>query len=182
MNVTETVWKQYHSKLLAFIVKRVDDHHVAEDILQDVFVKIHTQLDSLKDGTKMESWLYQITRHAIIDYYRTKKTFEELPDWISQQQTELSAATRQDIETCLRPMIEQLPTIYRDALILSELQGKTQQEVAIHQNISLSAAKSRIQRGRILLKGMLYECCQFEFDHKGKVIDYNIKNKDYTSC
>jgi len=182
MNITEKVWKLYHSKLLAFIVKRVDDRFAADDILQDVFVKIHTQLHSLKDVTKMESWLYQITRNAVIDYYRSKKPLEELPNWISQQQTEPSHSARQDLEACLRPMIEQLPAIYRDALILSELQGKTQQDVSKLQEISLSGAKSRIQRGRSLLKGMLFECCRFEFDHKGEVIDYTIKNKGCTSC
>ena len=89
---------------------------------------------------------------------------------------------RQELEACLRPMIEQLPANYRDALVLSELEGKTQQEVSRDQNISLSGAKSRVQRGRSLLKGMMFECCQLEFDHKGKVIDYNIKNKGCDTC
>ena len=182
INITERVWKEYHSKLLAFIAKRVDDHSVAEDILQNVFEKIHSRMDSLHEAEKLESWLYQITRNAVIDHYRTRKPSEELPEWISQPETDPSVQARQELEACLRPMIEQLPPKYRDALVLSELEGKTQLEVSKEQEISLSGAKSRVQRGRTLLKGIMFECCQFELDHKGKVIDYHAKNNDCDSC
>lgn len=182
MNATEKVWREYHSKLLAFVVRRVDDRSLADDILQDIFVKIHSQMDSLNEQTKLESWLYQITRHAIIDYYRTRKPSLEPPEWILKPEVDPSEQARQELEACLRPMIERLPTIYRDALTLSELEGKTQQEVSKEQKISLSGAKSRVQRGRSLLKGMMFECCQFEFDHKGKVVDYQTRNKGCDSC
>jgi len=182
MNVTEKVWKEYHSKLLAFIAKRVDDRSVADDILQDVFVKIHSQMDSLKEEEKLESWLYRITRNAVIDYFRTRKPSLELPEWISQPEADPSVQARQELEACLRPMIEQLPSKYRDALVLSELEGRTQHEVSKEQKISLSGAKSRVQRGRSLLKGIMFECCEYELDHKGKVVDYHAKNKDCDSC
>lgn len=182
MNVIEKVWMEYHSRLLAFITKRVDDRSIAEDILQDVFVKIHSQMGSLKEETKLESWLYQITRNAVIDYYRTRKSSVELPEWLSQPVTDPGDQAKQELEACLRPMIDRLPENYRNALVLSELEGKTQQEVSEEQGISLSGAKSRVQRGRSLLKGMMFECCQFEFDHKGKVVDYDIKDKGCDSC
>jgi len=182
INKTETVWKEYHSKLLAFIAERVGDRSAAEDILQDVFAKIHSRMDSLQEEEKLESWLYQITRNAVIDFYRTRKPSVDLPEWISQPEADPSAQARQELEACLRPMIEQLPAKYRDALVLSELEGNTQLEVSKEQDISLSGAKSRVRRGRTLLKGIMFECCQFEFDHQGKVIDYHTKNNDCDSC
>ena len=182
MNITEKIWREYHSKLMAFVVKRVEDNAVAEDIVQDVFVKIHSQIESLKEETKLESWLYQISRNAVIDYYRVRKPSVELPEWIAQVETEASVQARQELGACLQPMIEQLPAHYREALILSELEGKTQKEVSMEQGISLSGAKSRIQRGRSLLKGMLFECCHFEHDHMGKVVDFDTKNKDCGPC
>lgn len=182
INVTEKVWKEYHSKLLAFVAKRIDDRTTAEDILQDVFVKIHSQINSLQEEEKLESWLYQITKNAVIDHYRTRKPSVDLPEWLSQPEADPTAQARQELEACLRPMIEQLPAKYRDALILSELEGKTQLEVSKEQQISLSGVKSRVQRGRSLLKGMMFECCQFETDHAGKVVDYNEKNKYCDSC
>jgi len=182
INVTEEVWKEYHTKLLAFVAKRVDDSSVAEDILQDVFVKIHSRMDSLQEAEKLESWLYQITRNAVIDHYRIRKPSVDVPEWISQPEVDSSVQARKELEECLRPMIEQLPAKYRDALVLSELEGKTQLEVSKEQEISLSGAKSRVQRGRSLLKGMMFECCQFEFDHKGEVVDYHTKNTDCDAC
>jgi len=182
MNITEKIWREYHSKLYAFVVKRVEDHAVADDIVQDVFLKIHSQIDSLKEETKLESWLYQISRNAVIDYYRTRKPSEVLPEWLAQTETDASVQARRELGACLQPMIEQLPAHYRDALVLSELEGKTQKEVSIEQGISLSGAKSRIQRGRALLQGLMFECCQFEFDSKGKVVDFHTKNKDCGPC
>ena len=60
---------------------------MAEDILQDVFVRIHTRTNSLKNNIKLESWIYRITRNAVIDYYRSKRSTENLPDWIEESQS-----------------------------------------------------------------------------------------------
>ena len=175
MNATEKVWMEYHAKLLTFILNRVHDRPTAEDILQNIFLKIHAQIESLREETKLESWLYQLSRNTIIDYYRSRKQTLALPPGLAQEDSEPNEQAMQELEACLRPMIEQLPEHYREALILSELDGKTQHDVSIQQNISLSGAKSRIQRGRALLKGMLYQCCQFEFDQQGNIIDFNPK-------
>jgi RNA polymerase sigma-70 factor (ECF subfamily) len=142
MNVTEVVWKEYHAKLHTFVRRRIDDHAIVDDIIQDVFLKTYIRLSSLKDEATLESWLYQITRNAVIDHYRTQKPSEELPEWISQPETNLNDQAKQDLETCLMPMINQLPAHYREALILSEIYQKPQKEVAKEQKISLSGAKS----------------------------------------
>jgi RNA polymerase sigma-70 factor, ECF subfamily len=79
-------------------------------------------------------------------------------------------------------MIQQLPEHYREAVILSELQGLTQKEVAKVQGTSLSGAKSRVQRGRALLKNMLDDCCRLEFDHRGRLCGYERKNRGCDIC
>lgn len=76
----EQIWQEYHDRLLGFITKRVNDHAAAEDILQDVFIKIYSRIDTLKDTGKLQSWMYQITRNAIVDYYRSHKIMHELPE------------------------------------------------------------------------------------------------------
>lgn len=73
-------------------------------------------------------------------------------------------------------MIQLLPEKYREAVILSELKGLTQKDLAEVQGISLSGAKSRVQRGRVLLKKMVEECCRLEFDHKGRLCNYERKD------
>jgi RNA polymerase sigma-70 factor (ECF subfamily) len=138
---------------------------------------MHDGLNSLKDETKLKSWLYQIARNAIIDYFRSQKPTIDIPDWLSQPKTDPSEKVTQELSECLQPMIQLLPENYRDAVILSELKGLTQNEVAKLQGISLSGAKSRVQRGRTLLKNMLDDCCRLEFDHSGRLCDYERKRR-----
>jgi RNA polymerase sigma-70 factor, ECF subfamily len=80
-----------------------------------------------------------------------------------------------EISPCLRPMLNYLPEKYREAVRFADLEGMTQIELANRLGLSLSGAKSRVQRGREQLKALLMECCQFEFDCRGKVIDYECK-------
>jgi len=168
-------------KLVAFIRSKVAEDAV-EDLLQDIFMKIHVRIDSLKDDTKLESWLYQITRNTITDYYRSKRTTEELPEWIEQPQPEENEAIRRELSSCLEPMINELPDKYRDAIQQSEMENKTQKEVAEKEGISLSGAKSRVQRGRALIKTMLHDCCQFEINNNNQVFSYDKKEKDCKYC
>lgn len=181
MNTSETIWHDYHSKLSSFIKSRVDGD-VADDILQDVFVKIHTHIESLKDDTRLESWLYQVTRNAISDYYRSRRHSDRLPEWIEQPEPENADEIRQELSSCLQPMINALPDRYRHAMQMSEIDNKTQKVVAEVEGISLSAAKSRVQRGRVLLKAMLYDCCLFEVNRDNQVVSYEKKESDCKFC
>jgi len=171
MNATlEHIWHEFAAKLGQFIRSRVSDPATAEDILQDVFVKIQKRLGQLQDPAKLEGWIYLIARNAIIDHYRTRKETVEVPETLPVE----PAANDGELEELLaafRRMIYSLAEPYREALVLTEFDGLTQQELADRLNISLSGAKSRVQRGRAQLKQMLDECCTFEFDRRGKVID-----------
>jgi len=168
-------------KLAAFIRSKIAEDAV-DDLLQEVFIKIHSRIDSLKDNEKLESWLYQITRNAITDYYRTRRASEELPEWLEQPQPTEEETIRRELSSCLEPMIKELPEKYRNAIQLSEIENKTQKEVAEQEDISLSGAKSRVQRGRALLKTMLDDCCQFEINKDNQVIYYDKKPKDSKNC
>lgn len=182
MNISEKVWQEYHSRLRAFIKSRISNDTATDDTLQNVFLKMHTGLDSLKEETKLKSWLYQIARNAIIDYFRSQKPTVDIPEWFPQPETDPSEKVTQELSECLQPMIQLLPENYREAVILSELKGLTQKEVAKVQGTSLSGAKSRVQRGRALLKEMLADCCRLEFDHSGRLCDYERKGKACDAC
>ena len=181
MKATENIWHEYHMKLATFIRSKVAED-VVDDLLQDVFMKIHTRIDSLKEDTKLESWLYQITRNTVIDYYRSKRPTGDLPDWIEQPQSDEEYTIRKELSSCLEPMVKELPDKYREAVQLSELENRTQKEVAELENISLSGAKSRVQRGRALLKTMLHDCCQIEINQNNQLVSYERKEKDRKSC
>src|SRR6185503_14296994 len=166
----ENIWHEFAVKLGQFIRARVVDPATAEDILQDVFVKIHSRLGQLKDPGKLQSWIYLITRNAIIDHYRTRKETTEVPDSLPAEMAEDDPES-EGLKAAFRRMIENLPEPYREAIVLTEFEGLTQKELADRIGISISGAKSRVQRGREQLKEMLLDCCRFEFDRRGRVID-----------
>ncbi len=168
---TEAIWEDLHTGLWQFIRKRVRDEASAEDILQDVFLKVHQRIDSLRERDKVRGWIYQITRNAINDYYRRQPEMGEMPEDIAAPAEEEEDAAAALIPS-VRAMIERLPTESRQALLLTEFEGLTQQELAAHLGLSLSGAKSRVQRAREKLKKMLLACCHFELDRAGRIIDY----------
>ncbi len=172
---TEQAWEAFHAPLHQFIRRRVADEATAEDLLQDVFLKIHQHGSSLKDARRLESWIYQITRNLIIDYYRSHR----------QTMTSLEALETLDLPEELpdddivsellpgvRAMVLALPDQDRQALILTEYQGLTQKELGERMGLSLSGAKSRVQRAREKLKQQLLACCHFELDRRGHILDY----------
>lgn len=166
----ENIWQEFSVKLRQFIRGRVSDDATADDILQDVFLKIQKRLGQLDDSSKLQGWLYLIARNAIIDHYRVRKKTVELPETLLDE----TANDDPDIEglkIAFRRMIDALPEPYREAIVLTELEGLTQKELAERLGISVSGAKSRVQRGREQLKRALLDCCQFEFDRRGQVID-----------
>ena len=135
-------------------------------------MRIHSRIDALKDDSKIQSWIYQIARNGIIDHYRSQKPTEELPESLSRPEPDGVEPPPDGLDNCVRSMVRNLPDHYREAVMMSEIEGLTQSEVAAKQGVSLSGAKARVQRGRARMKEMLLDCCQFEFDHRGKVIDY----------
>lgn len=111
-------------------------------ILQDIFVRVHSRINTLKDSEKLESWLYQITRNALVDYYRAHRPLEELPEWLEQPKISREETNRRELSLCLAPMVQQLPEKYRYAVQQSEIEGITQKIIAEKEGISLSGAKS----------------------------------------
>lgn len=175
--LTEQLWAEYRQQLYFFILKRVNDPEIAEDIVQDVLAKVFAKQETLREDSKIRPWLYQITRNAITDYYRARKDVAELPDELPRGETNEERVSKELAECCIRPFIEQLPSPYQEAILLSEIEGLTQAEVAERQDISLSGAKSRVQRGRKMLKASLLQCCQLEFGQRGELTSYEPQQK-----
>ena len=172
-NDTSKIWLEFSEKIKAFILKRVDDSTVVDDILQDVFIKIHTKIGSLKDETKLHSWIYQITRNTINDYYRKldrsdTKADKDIAESISDDNESMN-----NIVEGLHELMDELPEAYCDALCKTEFDGLSQVDYAKQAGLSNSGAKSRVQRGRNMIKDMLMKCCHFQFDKYGTIIDYH---------
>ncbi|AYO31663.1 RNA polymerase sigma factor SigZ [Biomaibacter acetigenes] len=177
------LWKELSSNLKTFILKKVGNEHDAEDILQDIFLKIFTNLDQLKDNNRIYAWIYQITRNTINDYYRMRRIRAEISDLPEKGVTSNDEdGIINELVLCLKNMIQSLPDKYKQAIMLTELGGLTQRELAQKLGMSISGAKSRVQRGKTILKEKFFECCKFQFDAYGNIIEYQHKENSCKYC
>ena len=193
---TELIWRQFHQRLRLFIARRVGNQADVEDILQEVFLRIQQRLATLKDADRLVAWAYQITRNAIVDYYRSPARQREIASGGSTEveSSALPAAVeasdrdadpaelRRELSSCLRPMIEQLPDPYREAIVLVELEGITNRAAAERLGLSSSGVKSRVQRGRHQLKAMLRDCCHIQLGCGGGIIDCEVRDPSRLPC
>lgn len=173
-NTTSNIWEAFHQELFNFINKRVKDKDAANDILQDVFIKIHLKLNTLSDKDKLTSWVYQITRNSVLDYFKKQKPQTSLTESLWEKEEEKSYNT--EMINCLNPMITQLPQDFKEAIMETELGNLSQKEYAQKLGISYSGAKSRVQRARQQLHKLFNECCKVESDKYGNIIEHECQN------
>ena len=179
-NAASSMWEQLHHGLRAFIAKRVGNEAEIEDLLQEVFLRVHQNAESLQEPERMVSWVFQITRNAIIDHYRSAERRRELPAGLAteiEQEKNVMAVEEEgeakyELSHCLRPMIDRLSPEYREAIRLVELEGLTNQEAATKLGLSVPGMKSRVQRGRQQIRKMLDECCLIELDRRRGVVEF----------
>lgn len=174
-------WIAIRYELVNFVNRRVNNSEAAEDIVQEIFERLHrTSKSSVIENP--QAWLYRAARNATIDYYRTRRPTSNLDesydsDNAEKENSEPNSAT-QELANCLRPLITQLPNKYRKAITLVDLEGNTQQQAADLEQISLSGMKSRVQRGRTKLGELLIGCCTVTTDSNDAITDY----KPETNC
>jgi RNA polymerase sigma-70 factor, ECF subfamily len=167
------VFLAYEAQLKGFVQKRILDKDEANDILQQLYLKVYKHCEQLPEVKNMKAWLYQITRNAVYDFFRENSRYQSIAD---VELEELPDDTRHDVEALVEPLISLLPEEYAEALRLSELEGVSQKEIAERLGISYSGAKSRVQRGREKLKALFIECCHLEFSHDGSIVSASIKD------
>jgi RNA polymerase sigma-70 factor (ECF subfamily) len=166
------IWQAYRAELFRFVYRRVRDEMLAEDIVHDVFIKAHAHGQDLKDPGKLRPWLYRITRNALVDHHRARRPTEPVPEDLVGETDGGDDRAEQELARCLLPLLDGLPERYRHALTLAEIEGRTQREIAEAAGLSLSGAKSRVQRARRMLRDVLLRCCRVEIDKRGGVVDY----------
>ncbi|MBT8202549.1 MAG: sigma-70 family RNA polymerase sigma factor, partial [Acidimicrobiia bacterium] len=129
------------------------------------------------DEQRLGPWLYQITRNTITDHYRKRRLDRAPLDAVDPPEPDNEPDAAERLAAGLQPMIEQLPDKYRSALMLTEFDGLTQAQMGERLGLSISGAKSRVQRAREMLKADLLACCHFEFDTRGRVIEYEAQRR-----
>ena len=167
---TSTAWREFHPRLRRYINARIGNRADAEDILQDVFLRVHQRLDSLRSEENLRAWIFRVARNAVIDHLRRRRPETPANGIEPTSHNSARASNPHDLTPCLGPAMEQLPKNYRQALQLTDLGGLTQKAAADVLDLSFSGMKSRVQRGREKLKSLLEDCCDIEVDRYGNVL------------
>jgi RNA polymerase sigma-70 factor (ECF subfamily) len=175
---TEQIWKEYAEGILKYFQSKVHDTQLAEDLRQEVFLKVHDHLPELKEDDKVDRWLKVIARNAVVDYWKSngKQVSSELVlDHDFEYRFDHLA------NECIHKMLGSLPTKYGEPLQWSDLDGMGQHEVATKLNLGYSATKSRIQRGRSMLKDALVQCCKVKVNERNELVDADCQSGSCTS-
>ena len=174
--------QQFYNHLRAFIRTKIENPEDASDILQDSLYKAQLNIHLLKEDSKFNSWLYQIIRNSIIDFYRKKSvTIDSDNINIADEYWTLDDNDNEQISKCLKSLIQELPKEYREPLQLYELNEMSQEEISVHISLSVSGTKSRIQRARKKLRDIILQCCKVNTDKYGNVVA-NKRTSQITNC
>lgn len=177
---TEQIWSRYNEELYRFIRSRINSKPEAEDLLQEVFAKIHLNHTGLRSDIKLTSWVYQIARNTLTDYYRKKKLqYVELEDMplVEDKDDNLN----EDYLHCIKPAIEQLDENYKFPMLKTLLGSFSQKEYAKQTGEPYATIKSRVQRGRKKIKEIIQQCCDFKTDVYGNIVEVDTQ-KCTCSC
>lgn len=161
------VFLDYKEHLLRFILSRVHDQYLAEEILSQVMLKIYNNCEQLEGLKNTRAWMVTIARNAIMDHFRMSAKSAELESVQNQKSSSSTSVLEKSLAECVEPMIMRLPEIYREPLLQHELRGVSQKALAREYGMSDSGMKSRIQRGRKLLRDEFTACCHIEVGEHG---------------
>lgn len=179
---TQQLWDELGQTLRAYFAQRLADSHAVDDLTQEVFLRIHRGLDSLTDADRIGPWVFRIARNVFADHLRRRKPQAELDESQLTADSQNDQVLEKRIGRCLRSMLDYLPDDYRRAIQAVEIDEQTQAAYAKSAGLSISGAKSRVQRGRQKLKEELLACCQFEFDRLGKPVTMNVGKPCKNKC
>lgn len=172
-----TLYAAMRDPLQRFLRRRVRDPEAADDLLHDVFVRVHERSETLRDVQCLESWIYTIARNAIVDRQRRERPTLGVDEAMPCVDGDEDNEVLQELASCVHRCIEYLPEPYREALRLTAFENVSQRELAERCGLSLSGAKSRVQRARRMLADLYRECCNLEFDARGSVMSCSPRDR-----
>ena len=163
-------WRAHENELRNYLQHRVRDRHLAEDLLQDVFVKAMRQGSGFCELDNQRAWLFQVARNALVDYQRLHHETVELPEDISPAVEATDPVVT--LSACVGRVLSELSAEDRDIIEQCDLNGMKQQDYARVHDLTLAAVKSRLLRARQRMRTTLSTNCRVQFDEQGRVESY----------
>ncbi len=176
MNDVVSIQNQFGEHLFNFIQSKVDSQEDAQDIYQEVIIKLLNKSNQLSDVQSLKSWLFTIAKNQIIDYYRKQKRGTDIEPLLTVLESQNDFTNYHEMEGCLPGFIDQLPDDYRTVVTQSEIQGRSQKELSESLGVNYVTLRSKVQRGREKIKKMILNTCAVELDMRGRLVDCSPKN------
>ncbi len=180
----QTVYTEFHPKILKYLRRLVGESD-AEDVAQEVFVKVGKALEGFRGDSSLSTWIYRIATNAAMDHLRKPGSRNDafapggVPDDDSPGIEETipdderpvldTLLIRKDMNECIRGVVDGLPENYRSVLVLSEFEGQTNAEITEILGISLDTVKIRLHRARTKLRKALETKCNFYRDERNEL-------------
>ena len=176
------IYDQYYARVRKFILTLVKDEWVADDLIQETFLKIQQNIENLKDPSKLSPWIFRIAYNLCQDHFRQLKRLrkeeridqEEMEDFkeaLVQKGPDIQKELEQrQMGECVQNQINLLPETPRTVLILFDIMEFSHQEIADILGITVKNAKVRLHRARNKLKDILEEACTFERDERNVLV------------
>lgn len=172
------IWLKFSHPVKDYIRKQTHNADITDDLLQDVFIKIHQNLHLLREEERVAGWVFQIARNTVLNYFRSQKRHledKELTDSKTEDEPFKENNFNEMVGLWLKEFKKDLDPKYQEALQLVDIEGISQVELAHRLGISVSGAKSRVQRGREQLKQKLIDCCPVKTDQYGNILEIQTK-------
>ncbi len=169
-------WDELERRLRPYVVRRVASPADVDDILQEIFVRMQRGLAGLRDDERFGGWVYRIAENVIVDHARARTrtplvAAEKVLDRAALDESDDADDLQAALGECVALFVARLPSPYREAITLTELEGLTQKDAADLLGVTLSGMKSRVQRGREKIRDMFDECCRISVDCRGRVVE-----------
>jgi RNA polymerase sigma-70 factor (ECF subfamily) len=166
---------QYYHRVRKFILASVKNESVADDLVQETFIKIQENLDRVRDPEKISSWIFRIAYHLCQDHFRVSKkssSQEEINDeLVTLQETPVQKELEQgEMSRCVQDKLSLLPETLRSVIIFADIMDFTNQEIADILGLTVENVKVRLHRARKKLKAILEKECTFEMDERSVLV------------
>ncbi len=161
-------WREHQSELKGYLIHRLGDRALAEDLLQDVFLKAMRAGERFCALDNPRAWLFQVARNALVDHLRLARELVPLPDDLAVEEDEIRAPV-DALAECLERVLSELPPDDRDIIRRCDLEQTKLHVYAETHGLTLPATKSRIQRARQRMRDAMTESCRVRVDDTGNV-------------
>lgn len=174
-----SIWNKFHKDLKYLVMLKISNKEDAQDVLQDIFVKIYKNIDYVDNIENLKAWVNKIATNTIIDYYKKAKINTTDIDILNiEDENIIDESYNHEISKCLNLFLHQLNKEDEDIINNAHFKKLKHKEIANEINISVANSKVKFSRAKKKLKNLLSECCEFQVDKYGNIVTYNQK----TNC